>query len=257
VLTLPAGHELVATTDTLVEGRHFPVDADPTGVGYRAMAVNLSDLAAMGAEAHHILVATTRPDADEDWMVGLATGLVECAIDYDVAIVGGNLSRGPCSITVTALGSVPAGTAILRSGAEVGDDVFVTGVLGAALDRTARRYFRPEPRLACGAALRGIATAAADISDGFLADLGHICDASGVGAEIDLERIPVAPAGERAEAVNCGDDYELVFTAPAGAKFEVGVNVTRVGCITASDSADVVLHSDGRVIDSTPGYSHF
>jgi thiamine-monophosphate kinase len=236
LLRPPPGHEIAITTDTLVAGVHFPADMPARAVGHRALAVNLSDLAAMGAEPAWGLLALTLPRADEAWLQGFAQGFGELARRWNVALIGGDTTRGALSVTVTVMGLLPEGVALRRDGARAGDRVLVSGEIGAAalaveslegriqLDpeeagvcRRALEY--PEPAVAAGMALRGLASAAIDVSDGLIADLGHILEASGVGARVDPQALPVAgPLARldlRALAASGGDDYVLCVTVPA------------------------------------------
>ncbi|AXI01510.1 thiamine-phosphate kinase [Aquirhabdus parva] len=232
ILTPPAHHELVISTDTLISGRHFPIDTDPYSIGWKAAAVNLSDLAAMGAKPHSILLALTLPEANPDFLEPLADGLFALCDAAQVKLIGGDTTRGQTlSLTVTALGWVPTGQAILRSGAQIGDLIVVSGTLGdaayalqhlnnPALDPELKsRLDRPTPRLALGLALRGYASAMLDISDGLAQDLGHILKESGVWGQIHLEDLPLSPTlaalnpeQRAALALSGGDDYELCFT---------------------------------------------
>ncbi len=243
LLSVPPGHELVACTDTLVDGRHFPAGTRADDVGWRALAVNLSDLAAMGATPAWATLALTLPAIDEDWLEGFATGFAALATAHQVALVGGDTTRGPLTITVQALGFVPAGTALRRRGARPGDLVYVTGWPGDAAAGLALiegrlggqganrgalegKFRRPEPRVAFGQRLRGVASACIDVSDGLAQDLGRLAAASGVGAtiraaELPLSRALYALAGEsraREFALGGGDDYELLFTVPPAAR---------------------------------------
>lgn len=260
LLEVPAGFELAVTTDTLVADRHFPAAAPAGSVALRAFGVNLSDLAAMGAEARHCVVSLTLPEADLPWVEAFAQGLAGAARRYGVAVVGGNLARGPLAITITAFGVVPHGAALLRSGARPGDTVFVSGEIGAghaARLADAAAFYEVEPRLALGIALRGLASAAIDVSDGLLADLGHLCEASGVHGELALEAVPIAAGVSPATALTAGDDYELLFTAseiPRGAP----VPINAIGRIMAGGGV-AVLHKGEPW---TPpgcvrGYRHF
>ena len=242
VIAPSPGMEYVLTVDMLVEGRHFVAGTDPERLGHKTLAVNLSDLAAMGALPRFALLAGALPDADESWVAAFMRGFDALARQYDVELIGGDTTRGPRNLCVTAIGELPAGSALLRSGANPGDTVYVSGTLGdaalalavaggradvdshsrAALDR---RLDAPEPRVALGVALRGVASGAIDVSDGLIGDLGHILAESRVGATVDLASVPSSPAlramldgGERDLALTCllagGDDYELCFTAP-------------------------------------------
>jgi thiamine-monophosphate kinase len=257
VVTIPEGYDLVITTDTLVVGRHFPVNASGELVGYRSIGVNLSDLAAMGAEAKYCLVSLTMPEVDELWVDAFARGILRAASRFRVAIVGGNLSRGPLSISVAAHGIVPSRGALLRSGAQPGNRIFVSGQLGsghAALAANEQRFYMVEPRLDLGVALRGIATSAIDISDGLVADLGHICEASGVGARLLADSLPVAGGIERKQVLSCGDDYELLFTASE--KPDVDEPITDIGQIVEGSGVTVV--SDASLPSNVgTGYRHF
>ncbi|NND59975.1 MAG: thiamine-phosphate kinase [Gammaproteobacteria bacterium] len=228
VLRPAPGNELVAAVDTLAEAVHFPRGLASRFVGWRALAVNLSDLAAMGAEPSWALLSLSVPAADESWFSGFASGFFRLAEEYDVALVGGDTVRGPLSISVTVLGQVPAGVALTRSGARPGDRLFVSGNPGAAAlglqslqglagnERYQPAFLQPHPRIALGRALRGLASAVIDISDGLGMDCKRLADASGVAIDIDPERLAgVAAAGDVANALSGGDDYELAFTVPA------------------------------------------
>ncbi|HET6656068.1 MAG TPA: thiamine-phosphate kinase [Gammaproteobacteria bacterium] len=226
LVRVPDGHELAVTTDTMVESIHFPADAPAHAIGYRALATNLSDLAAMGAAPAWATLALTLPSADEAWLDAFSRGFFELAETFDVALIGGDVTRGALTVTVGMYGIVPAGQALRRNRARAGDRIVVTGTLGAAAaglqawpagKEQRGRYLYPQPRVAEGLALRGYASAAIDVSDGLLADLGHIIEASGVGAEVEVGEVPLALEGvEAARAHNMaltgGDDYELCFT---------------------------------------------
>lgn len=287
VVEIPPEHELIVTTDVLVEDRHFPRNSRADLIGYRAVAVNLSDLAAMGAKPKYLTIATTLEEPTKDWIVQLAEGMAFGAREAGVKIIGGNIARGPLSIAITAHGTVPKGKAILRSGAQVGDEIYVTGSLGAAgralYDRDALinigdqsiedlssirdldvryQYFLPQPRLKLGQLLRSIATSAIDISDGLIADLEHIAKASSVGACIDLEKVPVCPEIDALEAVGCGDDYELLFTANAAQKNRISDLIseteTPIQCIgTVTELPNIQVLQRGKPIKSPPGFTHF
>jgi thiamine-monophosphate kinase len=287
LLRVPEGHELVACVDTLVEGRHFPADAHADDVGWRALAVNLSDLAAMGATPAWATLALTLPRVDEDWLDGFATGFGELARRHGVALVGGDTTRGPLTISVQALGHVPAGRALRRAGARVGDLVYVTGwpgdaaaglallqgrLGGAGANRGAleQRFRRPEPRVAFGARLAGVASACIDVSDGLALDVGRLARASGVGVllrapELPLSRALYALAGEaraREFALGGGDDYELAFTVPpanrAALAARLGAGAPACHCI-----GEVVAGHGVRVLGERgelrvpPGWDHF
>lgn len=240
LLELAPGEQLAVSTDTLVAGRHFPVDCAGADLGQRALAVSVSDLAAVGAEPIGFTLALTLPSADENWLAGLAQGLDSMASRCGMALLGGDTCQGPLTLTLTVLGRLPRGQGLLRSGARPGDWVCVSGGLGeaaAALElvlaqrevaqplarRLLERYWSPQPQLALGQQLRGRASAALDISDGLLADLGHIAKASGVAIWIDADQVPVAadlavawgPDRALELALGGGDDYQLAFTVAA------------------------------------------
>jgi thiamine-monophosphate kinase len=284
LLAPPAGRMLVAAVDTLVEGRHFPAEAPAHSVGHQALAVNLSDLAAMGAEPAWALLAMSLPAVDEAWLAAFADGLYGLAARHGVALVGGDTVRGPRVITITALGFVESGRALRRDGARTGDVLYVSGWPGEAAaglaalrtgasladDPLVCRYRYAEPRVALGRALVGRASAAMDVSDGLLGDLRKLCAASGVGARLDLERLPVSDELVRHHATEAcerfvlhgGDDYELLFTLPADAAagFEAELSKTcvvhRIGAIETGDSVRCLR--DGRVVAAGgSGYDHF
>ena len=289
VVRLPAGQELVVAIDTLVAGVHFPRDTAPRDIGHKALAVNLSDLAAMGAEPAWATLALTLPEPDEQWVHAFASGFFALADSTRVALIGGDTTRGPMTISVQVAGHVPQGSALRRHGARPGDQVWVTGTLGDAalaladLQRRAEvavsdrstlraRLDRPIPRIAEGCALRGLAHAAIDISDGLGADLGHLLDASGVGATIHATRLPLSTAMERhlgtsgnwALPLGGGDDYELCFTAPESNRRAIeahfarlGTRCTAIGRIDERPGLRCIIE-DGEIIDPrTLGYQHF
>ena len=260
VIEPPRGEVLVSSIDTLVGGVHFPMASPGALVGYRAMMVSLSDLAAMGARPAQALVAMTLEETDQGWALEVAEGMREAVLETDGRLLGGNLARGPRSITVSVHGWLPAGSAITRGGARPGHGVYVTGELGAAAaavalgrlddpdDALARRYFRPRARIDAGLSLRGVATAAIDVSDGLLQDLDHLCQASRVGAELEGDAIPVAEGAALDHALHGGDDYELLFTA----RKDPALACHRIGTITVDS---------GILLDGAPvaikGYQHF
>jgi thiamine-monophosphate kinase len=280
--------QLAVSTDLLVEGRHFLSTVDPRALGHKALAVNLSDLAACGAQPLAFTLAIALPQVDEAWLAGFAEGMFALADAHGCELVGGDTTRGPLAIDITVFGEVPAGQALLRSGAKPGDDVWVSGTLGdarlaleafrgtvslpqAAFDAARLRLERPTPRVALGAALRGIANAAIDVSDGLLADLGHVLRRSGVGAEIDAAaatRLLAAQGLDEHRAQDLvfagGDDYELAFTAPASQRGAVetaaaraDTRVTRIGRITRETGLRV-LDAQGRpVAPRWSGFDHF
>jgi len=284
ILRPPAGHDLVVVTDTLNSGVHFPEQTAACDVGWKALAVNLSDLAAMGATPAWCTLALSLPQPDDVWLDACIDGFLALAAQHDIALVGGDTTRGPLSLTVTACGFVAAGTALHRDAAKVGDDIWVSGTLGdAALalrealqgrscsDELRWRLDRPTPRCALGQSLAGIAHACIDISDGVLQDLGHVCDASGVGAEVRLDALPasdalvahVADAG-RWRLQSAGDDYELCFTADpmkrdalAVLSDSLDVRLTRIGSIVGGGGMRA-FDADGIEVHlQSSGYEHF
>jgi thiamine-monophosphate kinase len=292
VIAPTAGTELVLSVDMLVEGRHFLEGADPRHVGHKALAVNLSDLAAMGATPRFALLAGALPDADEHWLAAFIDGFRTLADAHRVELVGGDTTRGPRNFCVTIIGEVPEGTAITRSGAQTGDDIYVSGTLGDAMlalaglqgrtrlaaDELAAlrpRLDTPQPRVALGERLRAVATAGIDVSDGLTGDLAHILDASRVGAVVDLARVLRSGAldkrlrcAERPLALACllagGDDYELCFTAsPAmrecigGLASDLDLPLTRIGTITAAPGL-VLRDEQGHPLTALPhAFDHF
>jgi thiamine-monophosphate kinase len=275
-----AGMELAVSTDLLLEGRHFRAGADPRKLGHKALAVNLSDMAAMGAAPRWATLAIALPEADEAWLEAFCKGFFSLAERFGVALVGGDTCRGPLTLCVTILGEVPAGLALFRAGAGPGDDIWVSGELGGAalglarpgIAAAAKRLDEPEPRVELGERLRGIASAAIDVSDGFVQDLGHILERSGVGAIVEYELLP-RPADLRnipdrelqaRLALSGGDDYELVFTAPQGVRAEVTalssdlqLALCRVGSIQVGEPRLLVRDAQGRPMATGHGYDHF
>jgi len=281
---------LVACTDTLTEGVHFPEQTPPDAVGHKALAVNLSDVAAMGGTACWALSALTAPRADPAWLGGFADGLLTLASRFGVALVGGDLCRGPTSVTVTVLGTVAPRAALRRDGARPGDGIWVSGTLGdaglglavlqgrAALSGPARRQcvrrlHYPEPRLTLGGRLAGRATAAIDLSDGLMRDLGRLCRASRVGAVIEWERVPCSealaawmahePEGWRLP-LTAGDDYELLFTLPPGEEARLGAELeageppcTRIGTVTEPPGLWLERGGYREIWEAGGGFDHF
>ncbi len=286
LLSVPSGRQLVVAMDTLNVGVHFPAGTAPVDIGWKALAVNLSDLAAMAATPAWCTLSLSLPQSEVAWLDGFLDGFLELAARHGVALVGGDTTRGPLSVCVTAHGLVESRGALLRSGACVGDDVWITGTLGDAaaalrqwqsgdsmVPALRARLDRPTPRIAAGLALAGIAHACIDVSDGLLADLGHVCRASRVGADIDVDALPSSAAlrawsdavARRELQATGGDDYELCFTAPKTARLAVtdalsacDVPATRIGRITA-DTGKLVLRDAAGVAWSPPraGYVHF
>lgn len=289
LLAMPAGQELAVAIDTLVEGVHFPSDTAAADVGWKALAVNLSDLAAMGAMPAWALLALTLPDADVAFIDGFAAGFAQLAQTFHVALVGGDTTRGPLTVSVAVHGFVPPGKALTRGGAQAGDVLLVTGTLGDAagglqlLQRNhgvenaeaaylIERLNRPTPRVAAGLALRERATACIDVSDGLLADLGHVCVSSQVGADIEAALLPCSSSllhvfGETAArefALSGGDDYELCFTVPAQHVASVQADLTKLGCGATRIGRIVegegiaVRDSEGHRLElSRQGWDHF
>ena len=283
LLAPPPGRQLVVTADTLNDGVHFPRGTSPADVGWKALAVNLSDLASMGAEPAWCTLSLSLPQSDPAWIEGFLDGFLDLAGQHGIALVGGDTTRGPLSIAVTAMGLVEPGRALRRDGARVGDEVWVTGTLGdaagglALLDREPvsalrARLDRPTPRVAAGRALAGIATACVDVSDGLLADLGHVCARSHVAAHLDVDALPASAAlreafGEAdriALQASGGDDYELCFTAPADAGADIdavsarlGLQITRIGRIVAGEGVHPVDAKSQPWSSPRRGYDHF
>jgi thiamine-monophosphate kinase len=291
-LLAPArGMQLAVSSDMLVEGRHFLSTVDPARLGHKALAVNLSDLAACGAKPLAFTLALALPGVDEPWLEGFSRGLFALADEHGCELVGGDTTRGPLNICITVFGEVPAGAALLRSGARVGDDIWVSGTLGDA--RLALEVFRgtlalpaevfaaarqrmeqPTPRVALGQALRGTASSAVDVSDGLVGDLGHILASSRVGATLDADAaVSVVSAAAssglgsdvlRTCALSGGDDYELVFTAAPSARAAVeqagkesATRVTRIGRIEAEAGLRIVDASGAPVAQRFGSFDHF
>ncbi|MBI1283667.1 MAG: thiamine-phosphate kinase [Thiobacillus sp.] len=288
------GMQLAVSSDMLLEGRHFSPQDSPAGIGHKSLAVNLSDLAAMGATPRWATLAIALPEENDAWLTAFTRGFFRLADLHGIELVGGDTTRGALTISITVMGEVPPGQALRRDGAQPGDDIWVSGVLGSAAMALAFRQGRlfmeqidaarvlpalylPTPRVELGIALRGIATSAIDISDGLLGDLGHILERSQtgarpIGARLELAALPVLPVVQaylhEAVARDCvlagGDDYELCFTAPADRRDAVeaaarsaDVAVTRIGCITAAPGL-VVIDGDGQPLPiERTGYDHF
>ena len=288
------GMQLAVSTDMLLEGRHFSPQDSPAGIGHKSLAVNLSDLAAMGATPRWATLAIALPEENDAWLTAFARGFFRMADQHGIELVGGDTTRGALTISITVMGEVPPGQALRRDGAQAGDDVWVSGVIGSAAMALAYRQGRlfmeqidaakvlpalylPTPRVELGIALRGIATSAIDISDGLLGDLGHILERSHVGAgpigaRLEFAALPMLPAVQaylhETVARDCvlagGDDYELCFTAPAGKQDAVlaaaesaGVAVTRIGQITAKPGLAVIDANGQPLPIEHTGYDHF
>ncbi len=303
LLRVSEGKALAVSTDMLVCGTHFLADADPYLLGHKTLAVNLSDLAAMGATPRWATLALALPNVDENWLAQFSAGFFALADEHGVELVGGDTTRGPLNLCVTIMGEVDAKLALRRSGAQVGDEIWVSGKLGdAALALAhlqgrivlaqdefavcATALHRPQPRVALGLALCGIASSAIDISDGLLADLGHILDASKVGAELNFQAIPMSKtlrtlssspspacgrggrdsAGEGSLLQRCvlagGDDYELCFTAPAlrhqdVLRISAAVPLTCIGNIVEGQDCTVRDATGNQIVLESGGYDHF
>ena len=278
VLQPDPGKELIAVMDTLVEGVHFPDTTDPFDIGYRVVAVNLSDVAAMGGRPRWMTLALTLPAAQETWIARFAEGLHAAAGEFDLALVGGDTTLGKALVvSVQIIADIDAGKAIKRSGAQPGDHIYVTGTVGDAAaglklissgesnTYLSTRFLRPNARVDFGQALVGAASAAIDVSDGLFADLGKLLTASGVGGEIDLDALPLSAAlcdsfdrkTQRRFALSGGDDYELCFTvSPDSALPTTDTRVTRIGTVVAGEQLSCLL--DGALVPyEDSGYLHF
>jgi thiamine-monophosphate kinase len=284
LLAPPPGKLLAVSVDTLISGVHFPLDTTARAVGHKALAVNLSDLAAMGAEPAWVTLALSLPVSDEDWLTDFSQGFFALAREYGVQLVGGDTTRGPLSITVQVTGFVEPEQALTRSGAQAGDGIYLTGSIGDAglglhlhqqgdavkepnTETLVHRLEFPTPRVATGIALRGRATSAIDVSDGLAADLGHVLAASDVGADIQIEQLPLSTAyrtlaGADAwqAAVTAGDDYELCFTLPAGQAevlAELDCPCTRIGEISATPGLRWHDTNGTSITIDRTGFDHF
>ncbi len=287
VLQVPAGRSLAVSMDTLVEDRHFSSEVDPAALGHKALAVNLSDLAAVGADPAWATLSLTLPQPDVAWLGSFMQGFAALADRYGVQLVGGDLTRGPLSITLQLHGLVTPELVLRRSGGQAGDHLLVSGSLGdaalalcATQERPAanpgcaalrERLDRPTPRIALGRLLRGRASAAIDVSDGLLADLNHLCTASGVGARIELAELPlsaeVAARGKQGDwscPLSGGDDYELLFSVPPARLDallsdcrDAGEPVQVIGSLAAEPGIEL-RYPDGRLVKEVPrGFDHF
>jgi len=288
LLAVPADQELVVSTDMLVAGVHFPEGTDPVSIGHKSLAVNLSDLAAMGATPAWFTLNLSLPQADPAWLEGFCQGLFGLARLHELALVGGDTTHGPLTIGIQIMGFAPRGQALRRSGARAGERIYVTGLLGEAalglrlvqgqLDlpeefraTVVQQLSRPLPRVQAGLRLRGLASACIDISDGLVADLGHILEASGVGARIHLDRLPLSPAYDAAfqqvgweAALAGGDDYELCFTVPPerelafrNASTRFGVSCSYIGDIEAQPGLRILEKNGAPYRAAQRGYDHF
>jgi thiamine-monophosphate kinase len=288
LLRIGSGMQLAVSSDMLVEGRHFLSTVDPHALGHKALAVNLSDLAACGAQPLAFTLALAMPRADETFLRGFSAGLLELARSFECELVGGDTTQGPLNICITVFGEVPTGQALLRSGAQAGDQLYVSGTLGDArlalecfrgtlalggdgFSQVRRAMERPAPRVALGVALRGIASSAIDVSDGLIGDLGHILHRSNVGATLRTHALPRSELlGSQAAQVQLecllagGDDYELLFSAPAGRDAQVqaaarqaGVTVTCIGRIDAQPGLRLLDAHGQPIAQRFAGFDHF
>jgi thiamine-monophosphate kinase len=278
LLTVPMGYQLAVTTDTMVENVHFFADADPELLGHKLLAVNLSDLAAMGAEPFAVTLALTMPKINADWLQAFSRGFMNLAKLHRVDLIGGDTTSGPLTLTVQAIGTVPQGRALLRSQAQVGDLIYVTGPIGnAGLGLKIKQGYQcanpdpmllclhqPQPRIAEGLALQGIASACIDISDGLAADLAHILEKSGVGARLQWESLPISvqvldyiqSTQDWCMPLTAGDDYELCFTVTPDLSSQLSDHVYCVGVIEAEPG--LRIHRNGRVETlESKGFEHF
>lgn len=287
LLTPPAGQQLAISVDTLVADVHFPAQGDAYFIAQKALRCNLSDLAAMGAQPLAFTLALSLPQSDENWLAAFSRGLRDCANEFNIALIGGDTTRNPVpTITIQVMGTLPIGSALLRSGAKIGDAIYVSGTLGdarAALDFLdtpiehlsdekkfyLTRYHTAAPRISLGIALRGIANSAIDISDGLAADLGHILERSGVGAEIDISKLPISAAFKNHPqaldfALSGGDDYELCLTVPQTNKSLIenlaktlSTPLTEIGTVIEGDKL-LARDSNGFLQPlERHGYKHF
>ncbi len=285
LVSLASRQQLVISTDTLVDGVHFPRSTSAFDIGYKALAVNLSDLAAMGADPAWFTLSVTLPEFQSDWVKEFCQGLAVLMESFPIELIGGDTTRGPLSITIQVLGVVEHGQAITRGAAQLDDDIYVSGKLGeagiglqlvqsgqppvnAAQEQAILRLNRPLPRITLGQRLRGVASSCIDISDGLLGDMAHLLSGSGLGAEVQVERVPLAECLANPEpkdyqfAINAGDDYELCFTAPTEARVlvqnlaeELSLPLTRIGTVVAE--AGVIARYFDQSILVANSFQHF
>lgn len=288
LIRVSSGCQLAISTDMSVVGTHFYADCSPEDIGWKSLAVNISDLAAMGAQPKWMTLAIALPEQNHEWLSAFAGGFFACAEEFGVDLIGGDTTRGPLNIAIQIMGEVPIGKSLLRSGAQVGDDIWVSGFLGSAAlglahiqektllpDDVAsvciRALHHPQPRMALGLALLGVANSCIDISDGLVGDLGHILRTSGVGAALNLEAVPCLPFVSTAldlpvmqhALLAGGDDYELCFTAPSnqyehihGISKSLGLPLARIGQIT--NAADLHVYYQNNLLSLVAeGYDHF
>lgn len=285
LLSPPPNHELATSVDCLNINVHFPDPSSPEDLGFKSLAVSLSDLAAMGAEPAAVLLSLTLPDNNPAWLEAFSTGFFELADQYQVDLIGGNLSRGALSITTVIFGWVPSGKALQRSGAKINDDIYVTGLLGGAAfalqkllqhetlpPELHQRFYRPQPRIKIGLALRDIATAAIDLSDGLGSDLEKLLKCSGRGGKINVQNLPLHPSLNSAYnqnqaiqlALNGGEDYELCFTAPGNQRLQIetiastaGIQISRIGSVQSTKGLELVSFDHQTTDFKIQGFQHF
>lgn len=278
LLSIPDGFELAVTTDTMVENVHFFAGADPELLGHKLLAVNLSDLAGMGAKPVSVTLALTLPKVDENWLTAFAKGFLNLAERHSVDLIGGDTTSGPLTLTVQAMGLVPKGRALRRSAARPGDFIYMTGFLGDAglglkikqgyccadSDAALTRFNRPDPQIEAGLALIGVANACIDLSDGLAGDLGHILEQSQVGACLDWDALPLSKAvqtyindtGDWAMPLTAGDDYELCFTVSPDQADKLAVAAAKIGIIESQPG--LRLHKSGNIQPlEVKGFEHF
>lgn len=289
LLDIPEGMQLAVSMDTLVSGRHFTPDVDPRSLGHKSLAVNLSDLAAMGAEPAWVTLGLSLPEADEVWLSAFMQGFAALASEHNVQLVGGDTTRGPLCITVQVHGFIPRGKALTRAGAKPGDLIYVSGNLGDAglalqsnlgnivvddnyLADIQRQLDWPQPQLVLGRLIRDYATSAIDLSDGLASDLGHICKASGVGASIHTEYLPLSIAVQTqvdkdqdySLPLSAGDDYQLAFTLAESSQDEFetlaakrGFEVANIGLIEQGKGIRLIMPDGSETNEISKGYDHF
>jgi thiamine-monophosphate kinase len=289
LIAVPPGHQLAISADMLVAGTHFFAEANPYHIGWKSLAVNVSDMAAMGAEARWATLAIALPGINAPWLAEFSRGFFDCADRFGVSLIGGDTTRGPLTISVQIMGIVPQHQAITRGGAQVGDDIWVSGPLGTAalalaamlghypltsdaLDECSLALHQPQPRAELGLALRQIAHSAIDISDGLLADLGHILKASRLGADIRFADIPLSPITRQHVAnpavqsmvLAGGDDYELCFTAPSAKRAqidalgrELGLSMGIIGQTRSQTGIEVYDADNTQLEIKKAGFDHF
>ncbi|MGZ8240265.1 MAG: thiamine-phosphate kinase [Methylobacter sp.] len=278
LLSIPDGYELAVTTDTMVENVHFFAGADPVQLGHKLLAVNLSDLAGMGAKPVSVMLALTLPEIDENWLTAFTKGFLALAERYSVDLIGGDTTSGPLTLTVQAMGLVPKGRALLRSTARPGDFIYLTGCLGNAglglkikqgycctdPETALRRFNQPDPQVEASLALRDIASACIDVSDGLASDLGHILEQSHVGACLDWDELPLSDAvltyinetGDWTMPLVAGDDYELCFTVNPEKAAKLTINCSKIGVIEPEPG--LRLNKSGNIQPlKVKGFEHF